>query len=166
MADSQTRRPPPASWLPRSPAAPPPSSPEPVAADEPASSSAPRTAQLVIRLTPAERDRWHAAAKDAGRGRTASWVRDVVNRRIDRRADPSLPSDPKQAHEVVMRRAGNVELSRIGNNLNQLARSLHIAARLGAPVEVADVVDRVELLRSEVAALHATMRTLDERSSS
>lgn len=127
-------------------------------ADRNGMTTAPRGPGLVVRLTDAERAAWHAAARSAGYGKTAAWVRSVVADRLTGRGPAEGtgrltgrgPAGAGLAPEVA------AALGRIGNNVNQMARAANVAERAG---EVSPLtVQAVEALRLEVAQLRDDLR--------
>lgn len=117
-----------------------------------------RTVSLMIRLTDAERAAWHAAARSAGYGKTAAWVRSVVGDRLAGkgpaegagRVTGRGPAGAGLAPEVA------AALGRIGNNVNQMARAANVAERAGETSPL--TVQSVEALRLEVAQLRDDLR--------
>ncbi|WP_432489528.1 plasmid mobilization relaxosome protein MobC [Kineococcus sp. SYSU DK018] len=122
-----------------------------------------REAALVVRLSAAERASWHAAARAAGWGKTAGWVRSVVAAAVAGRGGstsaaaasstssaPATAGTPAAVDREVLR-----ELSQIGSNVNQLARAVNVAARGGQRLEVEAAA--VEALRVEVVRLTAAV---------
>lgn len=129
--------------------------PEPVSA--PASQPL-RDKTLVIRLTADERDDWHTAAACAGRGKTAAWVRDLVSGWIEAGSVRSTRevADAGRDERDQWRR----EFARIGNNLNQLTRAVHVAEANGTAVGF-PVARELERVATEMRALRAQVeRTL------
>ena len=137
------RRPTEAAELPGSAGAPT-SAPEP----EPAPTAAParpggprgeRTVTVAVRLTPAEHARWVAAATAGGRGQMGRWVRETVTARLDGGA-AATPTSVEAGEQVAAMRA---ELSKVGSNLNQVARALNTANRGGEAAPGTDAVRQV-----------------------
>ena len=91
---------------------------------------------VAVRLTPAEHARWTAAATAGGRGQMGRWVRESITGQLDRRPAPAAISED-QAQQLAALRA---ELSKIGSNLNQVARALNTANRGGDATPLTDVV--------------------------
>ena len=123
-------------------------------ADRNGTTTAPRGPGMVVRLTDAERAAWHAAARSAGYGKTAAWVRSVVADRLT----GSGPATPARRGPAGAGLAPEVAaaLGRIGNNVNQMARAANVAERAG---EVSPLtVQAVEALRLEVAQLRDDLR--------
>jgi len=109
-----------------------------------------RGAGMVIRLLPSEREAWHAAAKEAGYGKTARWVRDVVNAVTSGdRADPTRRA-PRTVPPWVRQ-----NLAAIGNNINQLAYRANAAAREGQPIGV--LAEEVRAAKVELELLRLTL---------
>lgn len=76
-----------------------------------------RTSRLSVRASPTELDRWNSVARHLGHATTAHWIRALL-------MTSELAGDDGQqvgAELYNLRHA----LSRIGNNLNQLAHSAH-----------------------------------------
>lgn len=111
-----------------------------------------RSVALVVRLTPAERDAWHAAARAAGRGKTASWVREVVSERAV--GGPTRAGSGADG-EVARVRA---ELARIGNNLNQLTHQANAGALGGPRLEYGVVLRALETTRAQLGAIRDALR--------
>ncbi len=120
-----------------------------------------REAALVVRLSAAERASWHAAARAAGWGKTAGWVRAVVAAAAAGRAGSTSaaaaasPSSATSGTPAAVDREVLRELSQIGSNVNQLARAVNVAARGGQRLEVEAAA--VEALRVEVVRLTAAV---------
>ncbi|MFT8930780.1 MAG: plasmid mobilization relaxosome protein MobC [Acetobacter syzygii] len=76
-----------------------------------------RTSRLSVRASPAELNRWNSVAHHLGHSTTAHWIRALL-------ATSELAGDDGQkvSSELYSLRHA---LSRIGNNLNQLAYSAH-----------------------------------------
>lgn len=76
-----------------------------------------RTSRLSVRASPAELKRWNNVARHLGHATTAHWIRAFL-------ATSELAGDNGQqvSSELYSLRYA---LSRIGNNLNQLAHSAH-----------------------------------------
>lgn len=72
-----------------------------------------RTSELRVRTTREERDRWHALAAAAG-----LTLSELVRRSLDRVRTWT-------AGRADLERERNIQLARIGNNVNQLARWAH-----------------------------------------
>ena len=107
-----------------------------------------------------------AAARAAGYGKTAAWVRSVVADRLTGRGSAvetgRVPGrGPASAGPLAPEVAA--ALGRIGNNVNQLARLANTAERAG---EVSPLtVQAVEALRLEVAQLRDDLRAGSGRES-
>lgn len=109
---------------------------------------------LVVRLTPDERDQWHAAARAAGFAQTARWVRQVVADHVSgaaghRRGDGRVVSREVLAH-----------LGKIGSNMNQLAHRANSAALSsgGFGVELAEL----EAIRRELVQVRTALQELSK----
>jgi hypothetical protein len=70
------------------------------------------------------------------------WVRETVTSRLDGRRD-SAPVSAEMGEQLAGLRA---ELSRVGSNLNQVARGLNVAAK-GGPVQV-DLVTALQVIQA------------------
>ena len=102
---------------------------------------------VAVRLTPAEHARWLAAATAGGRGQMGRWVRETVTARLDGRA-AAAPVDAAAGEQLAALRG---ELSKVGSNLNQIARALNTANRGGEAAPPPDAVLRaVEATRAEL----------------
>jgi len=93
-----------------------------------------RTRTVAVRLSPEEHATWLAAAKQSGRGQMGRWVRETVTGRLQGRREP-----------IRVEGAGELraDLSRVGSNLNQIARALNTQARGGEPGPDVETVLRV-----------------------
>jgi len=101
--------------------------------------------RLPVRLTGAERTRVEAAARAAGFGRVAPWMRAVVLAA----ADGTASAAPRDADRPGVD-------GRVLSNLNQIARELNTAARTGHGVEdelLHRTLATVEAVAEQVAAL-------------
>lgn len=76
-------------------------------------------ARLSLRASKEELARWHKEAKETGFKTTASYCRERLN--------GGMLNDPLELHPHLLSelRETKQELSRIGNNLNQIARKLN-----------------------------------------
>lgn len=113
-----------------------------------------REVALVVRLSEDERDGWHAAARAAGWGKTAGWVRSVVAAAVSGRSGTAPATTAARASTPALDPRLLGELSAIGSNANQLARAVNVAARGGQSLAVeAAAVEalRVEVVRLQVA---------------
>jgi hypothetical protein len=100
--------------------------------------------RLPVRLTAGERARVEAAARAAGFGRVAPFVRSVVLAAVDGTAGAA----PRETSRPVD--------GRVLSNLNQIARELNTAARTGQGIEdelLHRTLAAVEALAEQVAAL-------------
>jgi hypothetical protein len=86
---------------------------------------------VAVRLTPGEHARWVAAATAGGRGQMGRWVRETITDRLDGRA-AAAPVGAATGEQLAALRG---ELSKVGSNLNQVARALNAQAK-GGPVQV------------------------------
>ncbi len=123
-----------------------------------------RTHTVSVRLSPDEHAVWVAAAREAGRGRLGSWVRDRVAATLtggpEAVADgPVVAGDTAHAGVSVGEWAGlRAELGRVGNNLNQAVR---LANSSGVnPARVAEMADAAQGVRVAVAGLLAAVRAV------
>ena len=91
-----------------------------------ASSKRQRTRQCLVRLTEEEYDRVQAKADQSGMA-CAAFLRAAALGDAGPRAQRRPPAD----HQALRRLLG--ELGRVGNNLNQIARSLHRGQELKLP---------------------------------
>ena len=108
--------------------------PEPVPPTPPVRPSGPRgerTVTVAVRLTPAEHARWVEAATAGGRGQMGRWVRETATARLDGRA-AAAPVGAEVGEQLAALRG---ELSKVGSNLNQVARALNVQVK-GGPVQV------------------------------
>lgn len=103
--------------------------------------SPPRISRLSIRAHPAELDAWARTARRHGHATTARYVRSLLQEQM---------LTGQQTSELgpelrLLRR----ELSRIGNNLNQLAHAAHC----GEAVRCGDVLDAIETTKDRTDRL-------------
>ena len=112
-----------------------------------------RSHTALVRLTEKEWEAWTEGARAAGYGRTAAWVRSVVAAQLDAGGVQHLRTGGStSAHGDLRAVAG--QLARIGSNLNQITRALHIAMDGGGPkLELAEVERVVEATGAELRAL-------------
>jgi len=119
-----------------------------------------REVALVVRLSEDERAGWHAAARAAGWGKTAGWVRSVVAAAVSSRSGAAGATAAARTSSRASMPALDPrvlgELSAIGSNVNQLARAVNVAARGGQPLAVESAA--VEALRVDVLALTAAVK--------
>lgn len=99
-----------------------------------------RTHQVIVRTTDEEWERWNAAARAGGYGRTATWLRHVVDEHAAGACAPTVPDagpalDAVPTAVLAELMAARHELQRIGNNLNQAVRALHTTGAGTAGVE-------------------------------
>ncbi|MFT8663959.1 MAG: MobC family plasmid mobilization relaxosome protein [Acetobacter orientalis] len=93
-----------------------------------------RTSRLSVRASPAELDRWNHIANAHGHATTAHWIRSLLtSAELARHDGPRVPDELRGIRH---------QLSRVGNNLNQLAHS----ANCGDTVHCGAVLDEVEKL--------------------
>ena len=124
--------------------------PEPAPPASPARPAGPRgerTVTVAVRLTPAEHSRWVAAATAGGRGQMGRWVRETVTARLDGTA-AAAPVSAEAGEQLAALRG---ELSKVGSNLNQVARALNVQAK-GGPVQVTrgDALQVIEATKAEL----------------
>jgi len=123
-----------------------------------------REVALVVRLSEDERAGWHAAARAAGWGKTAGWVRSVVAAAVPGRAGAAGATSAARASAPALDPRVLGELSAIGSNVNQLARAVNVAARGGQPLAVEATV--LEALRMDVLRLTAAVKAASTSTSS
>jgi len=114
-----------------------------------------REVGLVVRLSEDERAAWHTAARAAGWGKTAGWVRSVVAAAVTGRGASTSTSAAAPATSRAVDREVLRELAQIGSNVNQLARAVNVAAHGGQPLAVEAAA--VEALRMDVVRLQAVV---------
>ena len=107
-----------------------------------------RSHTALVRLTEAEWASWEAAARAAGYGRTATWVRSVIADAIQ--VDVGASSTDEGAARAVA-----AQVARVWSNLNQIARALNAAERGGPDVATAHVAEVLEAVRVELRAIRA-----------
>lgn len=116
-----------------------------------------RSHTALVRLSEDEWAAWNEAARAAGYGRTATWVRETIAAHLQKPAEAPQRGDGRwtSAHgEDGGARALAGQVARIGSNLNQLTRALHAAERGGleGPSNT-EVLTMLEATRSELRAL-------------
>jgi len=116
-----------------------------------------REVALVVRLSEDERVSWHAAARAAGWGKTAGWVRSVVAAAVPGRGGSSAATTSARTSAPALDPRLLGELSAIKSNVNQLARVVNAAARSGQPLALEAAA--VEALRVEVSRLKEAVKT-------
>lgn len=84
-----------------------------------------RTRTVAVRLTVAEESAWIAAALADGHRQLGAWVREKAVAGYLGRARPSTASTGLSVEAVAEINAVRNDLSRIGNNLNQIARAVN-----------------------------------------
>lgn len=94
----------------------------------------PRTSRLSVRASPDELMRWNYIARSHGHATTAHWIRSLLTR-----AELS-DHDGRPIPEEL--RGIRHQLSRVGNNLNQLAHS----ANCGDAIQCGCVLDDLDML--------------------
>ena len=105
-----------------------------------------RSSRLSVRASLDELERWNNAAHALGHVTTAAWVRSLLHD-----AEVSHRSGGDVGSEIRSLRS---ELSRIGNNLNQLAHMAH----LGDAVACADTLEHIDRLKDRTDSLLKTLR--------
>nr|WP_294917111.1 plasmid mobilization relaxosome protein MobC [uncultured Neokomagataea sp.] len=105
-----------------------------------------RSSRLSVRASPDELERWNNAAHVLGHVSTAQWVRSLLHD-----AEVSQRSGGDVSSEIRSLRG---ELSRIGNNLNQLAHMGH----LGDAAACADTLQHINRLKDRTDSLLKTLR--------
>ena len=111
---------------------------------------------VAVRLTPAEHARWLAAATAGGRGQLGRWVRETITARLDGRP-ASAPVSADAGEQLAQLRA---ELSKVGSNLNQVARALNVQAK-GGPVQV-DQATALQVIQAAKVELGRVRDQLEE----
>lgn len=94
----------------------------------------PRTSRLSVRASPAELILWNHLARSHGHVTTSDWIRSLL-------ASAELSEDDSPPVSDELRRL-RTQLSRVGNNLNQLAYS----ANCGDAVHCGSVLGDIETL--------------------
>ncbi|OAJ67450.1 plasmid mobilization protein [Gluconobacter cerinus] len=103
--------------------------------------SPPRSSRLSIRAHPAELEVWARTAQRHGHATTAHYVRSLLQEHA---------MTGQQTSELGPElRLLRLELSRIGNNLNQLAHATHC----GEAVRCGDVLDAIETTKDRADRL-------------
>lgn len=105
-----------------------------------------RSSRLSVRASFEELERWNNAAHALGHATTAAWVRSLLHD-----VEVSQRSGGDVSSEIHSLRS---ELSRIGNNLNQLAHAAH----LGEAVACADTLQHIDRLKDRTDSLLKTLR--------
>mgnify|MGYP004713152245 CR=1 FL=1 len=105
-----------------------------------------RSSRLSVRASFEELERWNNTAHALGYVTTAGWVRTLLHD-----AEVSHRSGGDVGSEIRSLRS---ELSRIGNNLNQLAHMAH----LGDAVACADTLEHIDRLKDRTDSLLKTLR--------
>lgn len=94
----------------------------------------PRTSRLSVRASPSELILWNHLARSHGHVTTSDWIRSLL-------ASAEFSGDDSPPISDELRKLRH-QLSRVGNNLNQLAHS----ANCGDAVHCGSVLDEVETL--------------------
>lgn len=84
-----------------------------------------RTRTVAVRLTVAEESAWIAAALADGHRQLGAWVREKAVAGYLGRARPTTATTALSQEAVAEINAVRNELSRVGNNLNQIARAVN-----------------------------------------
>lgn len=109
---------------------------------------------FVIRVTEAERDVWHAAARSAGWSKTAGWARETLSGAATGRVPAT---SERRVFDPVLATI-RVELGRIGGNVNQIARAVNRHAKSG---QLSDVVvelgENLAAIRAELGAIRTLL---------
>ncbi|WP_408874198.1 plasmid mobilization protein [Gluconobacter sp. Dm-73] len=103
--------------------------------------SPPRSSRLSIRAHPAELDAWARTAQRHGHTTTAHYVRSLLQ-------EQAVTGQQKSELGPELRLL-RLELSRIGNNLNQLAHAAH----RGEAVRCGDVLDAIQATKDRTDRL-------------
>lgn len=113
-----------------------------------------RTHTVSVRVNPVEREQWRAAAKRDGRSQLGRWVREVVDDHLKgaQVAAKASPAKVKSARTDALLDLAE-QLSRIGNNLNQIARRVNIDDVL----YLEDLQEITAMKARTDAVLHAAM---------
>ncbi|MCP9320347.1 plasmid mobilization relaxosome protein MobC [Acetobacter persici] len=93
-----------------------------------------RTSRLSLRASPSELILWNHLARSHGHVTTSDWIRSLLTS-----AEFSDDNSPPVSDEL---RRLRTQLSRVGNNLNQLAHS----ANCNNAVHCGSVLDEIEIL--------------------
>ncbi|WP_077930580.1 MobC family plasmid mobilization relaxosome protein [Acetobacter persici] len=93
-----------------------------------------RTSRLSVRTSPAELILWNHLARSHGHVTTSDWIRSLL-------ASVEFSGDDGPSVSDELRKL-RTQLSRVGNNLNQLAHS----ANCGDAVNCEAVLDEIEIL--------------------
>lgn len=95
-----------------------------------------RNIKLTVRLSQSEYEKLQQKCD----GQMAVWLRDLALDQQDKRQSKYPPVDPDLLRH----------LSRIGNNINQIARTVHMASNGGSKLELATVIGQLELISHDV----------------
>ncbi|MBS0960399.1 MobC family plasmid mobilization relaxosome protein [Acetobacter thailandicus] len=110
-----------------------------------------RTSRLSVRASPGELEHWNHIAHQHGHATTSHWIRSLLTDAELAGHDGSRVSD--ELREI------RCQLSRAGNNLNQLAHSAHC----GDAVHCGAVLDELETLIRQCDALLSRSRRTSAR---
>ncbi|MFT9015848.1 MAG: plasmid mobilization relaxosome protein MobC [Acetobacter sp.] len=94
-----------------------------------------RTSRLSVRASPSELARWNSVARHLGHATTAHWIRALLT-------TSELAGDDGQQVGSELRSLRHA-LSRIGNNLNQLAHSAHCGDHIHYGETLIELEDRL-----------------------
>ncbi|MFT8944204.1 MAG: plasmid mobilization relaxosome protein MobC [Acetobacter pasteurianus] len=102
-----------------------------------------RTSRLSVRASPAELKHWNSVARHLGHATTAHWIRALL-------ATSELAGDNGQqvGSELYSLRQA---LSRIGNNLNQLAHSAHCGDSIHCGAVLSELENRLHQIDNLLA---------------
>ncbi|WP_167386126.1 plasmid mobilization protein [Gluconobacter cerinus] len=113
--------------------------------------SPPRSSRLSIRAHPAELAVWARTARRHGHATTAHYVRSLLQ-------EQAMTGQQKSELGPELRLL-RLELSRIGNNLNQLAHAAHC----GEAVRCGNVLDAIEITKDRTDSLLRSLPLLRRR---
>lgn len=113
-----------------------------------------RTHMVGTRVNPLELDQWKRAAKRDGRAQLGRWVREVVDDYVkgSQRAGAAPRAGGKAAHIGALLEVAD-QLSRIGNNLNQITKRVNVDDAI-----YGEDIEEITALKSRLDdVLHAAM---------
>lgn len=108
----------------------------------------PRTSRLSVRASPDELIRWNHIARSHGHATTAHWIRSLLT------SAELSGHDGRPVPEEL--RGIRHQLSRVGNNLNQLAHS----ANCGDAIQCGCVLDKIDVLIRQLDQMLARSRKI------